>query len=157
AFYEELLAGHRVDPEAALGEPLEATGGDMIIVRDIAVTCVCPHHLLPASGVLHVGYVPGDRIVGLGGIARMARAFASRLILQETLCEQVAEALMQHLGARGAGCIARLKPACLTARGERATHASVITAATSGALRTDPALRNEFYALTNSAHSEANP
>lgn len=147
AFHEELLAGHRVNPAELLRETMPATGTDMIVVRDIAVTCVCPHHLLPASGVVHLGYVPGDRIVGLGALARLARAFASRLILQETLCEQIAESLVQHLGARGAACIADLKQACVTARGACAAQASVVTAATSGVLRNDAALRSEFYAL----------
>jgi GTP cyclohydrolase I len=154
AFHEELLAGYDSDPAVILRETLTASGGDLVLVRDIAITCVCPHHLLPASGVVHIGYVPGQRIVGLGALARLAHAFSRRLILQETLCEQIAEALVRELGARGAACIARLTPACLTARGERATHASVITTATAGELRSDSGLRAEFFAMMQG--SEAN-
>jgi len=154
AFHEELLSGYRMHPAEVLRETMPAANSGMVVVRDITVTCICPHHLLPASGILHIGYLPEDRIVGLGAIARLGRGFASRLILQETLCEQVASALVTHLGARGAACIARLEPGCLTARGERAAHASVVTAAMSGVLQSDPALRNEFYAL---ARSEVNP
>jgi GTP cyclohydrolase I len=147
AFHEELLAGHRVDPAEVLRATLPASGGDLVIVRDIAVTCVCPHHLLPASGVIHVGYLPRGRIVGLGALAQLAHAFARRLILQETLCEEIAAALVRELGARGAGCIAQLTPTSLTARGQRATHASVVTSATAGELRSDAGLRAEFFAM----------
>ena len=147
AYHDELLAGYRMDPAEVLRETLTATGSGLVIVRDLSVTCICPHHLLPASGVIHVGYYPNERIVGLGAIARLARGFAARLILQETLCEQIADALVQHLGARGAACVAQLEPACLTTRGERAAHASVITTATSGVLRKEAALRSEFFAV----------
>jgi GTP cyclohydrolase I len=147
AYHEELLAGYRMDPAEVLRDTLSTTSSGLVVVRDISVTCICPHHLLPASGVIHVGYYPNERIVGLGALARLARGFAARLILQETLCEQIAEALVRHLGARGAGCVAQLEPACLTTRGERAAHASVITTATSGVLRKDAALRSEFFAV----------
>ena len=150
AFHEELLSGHRADPAQILRETLTATATDLIVVRDLPVTCICPHHLLPATGVLHIGYLPDRRIVGFGALSRLAQAYARRLILQETLCERISEALCQHLGARGAGCIAELAPQCLTARGERPAHASVVTAATSGELRHDAALRSEFFALARS-------
>jgi GTP cyclohydrolase I len=111
--------------------------------------------LLPATGVLHIGYLPGERIVGFGALSRLAHAYARRLILQETLCECIAQALVTHLGARGAGCVADLRPLCLTARGDRPSHASVVTAATSGELSNDAELRREFFALTR--HKEARP
>jgi len=152
AYHEELLAGYRMDPAEVLRDTLSTTSSGLVIVRDISVTCICPHHLLPASGVIHVGYYPNERIVGLGALARLARGFAARLILQETLCEQIAEALVRHLGARGAGCVAQLEPACLTTRGERAAHASVITTATSGVLRKDAALRSEFFAVLSGSN-----
>ena len=157
AFHEELLSGHRDDPAAILRETLNATSHELIVVRDIPITCMCPHHLLPATGVLHIGYLPGERIVGFGALSRLAQAYARRLILQESLCERVAQALTEHLGARGAGCIAELRPLCLTARGERPAQASVVTAATSGELLHDAALRREFFDLVRTRGQEARP
>jgi GTP cyclohydrolase I len=153
AFHEELLCGYAADPAAILSETIAASSGDLIIVKDLAITCMCPHHLLPASGVLHLGYLPSDRIVGFGALERLAQALSRRLILQEALCEQIAEALTRELGARGAACIAELQPMCLTARGQRPGHARVVTAATSGVLRDNPDLRREFFALARSAES----
>jgi GTP cyclohydrolase IA len=154
-FHEELLSGYAADPAAILRDSIAASGGDMIVVKDLSITCMCPHHLLPATGVLHLGYLPSDRIVGFGALERLAHALSRRLVLQEALCEQVAQALVDHLGARGAGCIAELQPACLTARGKRPTHAKVVTAATSGILRDNADLRREFFALAQ--RSEARP
>jgi GTP cyclohydrolase I len=147
AFHEELLCGYAADPETILSDSIAASGGDLIVVKDLAITCMCPHHLLPATGVLHLGYLPGDRIVGFGALERLAHALSRRLILQETLCEQIADALVRHLGARGAGCIAELQPTCLVARGRRPAHARVVTAATSGIMRDAAEVRAEFFAL----------
>lgn len=154
-FHEELLSGYAADPAAILRDGIAAKAGDLIVVKDLSITCMCPHHLLPATGVLHLGYLPSDRIVGFGALERLAHAMSRRLVLQEALCEEVAQALVDHLGARGAGCIAELQPACLTARGKRPTHAKVITAATSGVLRENADLRREFFALAQ--RSEARP
>lgn len=148
AFHRELLSGYRDDAAAILRDTLAADGcEDMVVVRNIAVTCICPHHLLPATGNLHIGYLPAGRIVGLGALARLAHCYARRLILQESLCKQIAEALVQELGARGAACIAELTPTCMTVRGERATHAQAVTVATAGLLQSDAELRREFFAL----------
>jgi GTP cyclohydrolase IA len=156
AFHEELLAGHRVDPAQVLAETIPTSSSDLVLVRDIDVTCICPHHLLPASGVVHVGYVPNGKLVGLGALARLARCYAQRLILQETLSEQIAEALTDFLGAAAAGCVTELSPACLTCRGERPARARVITLALRGQMQTDPALRAEFLSLAR-ASTEARP
>jgi len=147
AFHGELLSGYRTDAREVLRDSVAATGGDLIVVRSIDVTCICPHHLLPASGVLHIGYVPAHKVVGLGAIARLAHCFSRRLILQETLCEEIVNALEAQLGAPAAGCIAELSPSCLTARGERPAHARAVSIATSGRLRSDPELRREFFTL----------
>lgn len=155
AFHEEFLCGYAAEPAALLRDSIASTGGDLIVVKDLAITCMCPHHLLPATGVLHLGYLPSDRIVGFGALERLAQAMSRRFILQEALCEQIAQALVDDLGARGAGCIAELQPLCLIARGKRPTHAKVVTAATSGVLREDPDLRREFFALAQ--RSEARP
>jgi GTP cyclohydrolase I len=137
AFHHELLSGYRVHAADVLRDTLAADGGGDI----------CPHHLLPATGRLHIGYVPDRRIVGFGALTRLAHAYARRLILQETLCSEIAEALVREVGARGAACIAELSPTCMTARGDRATHSQAVTVATAGLLQSDAELRREFFAL----------
>jgi GTP cyclohydrolase I len=154
AFHEEFLAGYRMSAREILAESVAADGGELVLIRRLDVTCICPHHLLPASGVLHLGYLPAGRVVGLGALARLAHCYARRLILQETLCEEIVSALDRELGAAGAACIAELAPACLNARGERPAHARVVSVATSGRLKSDAALRAEFLALCREPASE---
>jgi GTP cyclohydrolase I len=154
AFHEEFLSGYRMSAREILAESVAADGGELVLIRGLDVTCICPHHLLPASGVLHLGYLPAGRVVGLGALARLALCFSRRLILQETLCEEIVYALDRELGAAGAACIAELAPACLNARGERPAHARVVSVATSGRLQSDAALRAEFVALTRARVSE---
>jgi GTP cyclohydrolase I len=147
AFHDELLAGYRMDPKRILADTIPTRSHAMVVVRDIDVVCICPHHLLPAAGVVHVGYLPTERIVGFGALAQLARCYAQRLTLQETLCERVADALVEHLGAAASGCIAELAPACLTCRGARPVQARVVTYAVSGRMKHDADLRREFLGL----------
>ena len=104
----------------------------MVLVTSIATTTTCPHHLMPATGVAHVGYLPGERVVGLGAIARLVDCHAHRLALQEDLGRTIARSLVTHLGARAAGVVLDLAPTCLTARGGRRHGARAVTTAFEG-------------------------
>lgn len=131
AFANDLLSGYRLDPSVILADAMPS-GGELVLVRDLPTTIMCPHHLLPASGVVHLAYVPRGRVAGLGALARLVDCFARRLTLQETMSQQVADALVAHLGAAAAGCVADFSPACLTARGERRHGARVVSLGTAG-------------------------
>jgi GTP cyclohydrolase I len=113
-------------------------------VTRVATTTICPHHLVPASGVTHVGYWPSDGVVGLGAIARLVDCYSRRLALQEDLGQQIVDALVTHLGARAAGAVVDLSPACMTARGERRHESRAVTTAWGGAAIADAALRSEM-------------
>lgn len=136
AFADELLAGYSVDVAALLAEgcsPIQAPGRSRpVVLRKIAVSTLCPHHLLPALGDATVAYLPGDRLVGLGTLARLVDAFCRRLSLQEEIAEEVVAALRDHAGARAAHCQLTLRHTCLAARGARQARAVFQTAASGG-------------------------
>ena len=144
AFAQELLAGYGMDPAEILAESTAATTPGLVLLRDLPVTTVCPHHLMPASGVAHVAYLPGSRVAGFGSIGRLVDCFSRRLALQEALGQNVVDALATHLGARGAGCVLDLSPTCLTARGGRRHGARAVTYAWSGEMARDAAARSEM-------------
>lgn len=146
AFANDLLAGYQLDAAQILSERIAHNGSQLVVVSQLQTVIMCPHHLLPAVGHVHVGYMPDREVVGLGSIARLVQCFGQRLVLQETLAQQVADALVDVLGARGAGCVARLSPTCLTTRGERKHGADVVTVATAGQFQQDAAARAEFLA-----------
>jgi GTP cyclohydrolase I len=135
AWADDLLEGEAIDVEAVLREgsiPLDEAGAGLVVVRDLAVTTMCPHHLLPAHGTGLVAYLPGDRVAGIGTIAHVLDAFSRRLTLQERIGADVAAILVRELGARGALCKLALAHSCLTARGERKSGAVVETLAVAG-------------------------
>ncbi|HEX4334994.1 MAG TPA: GTP cyclohydrolase I [Polyangiaceae bacterium] len=144
AYERELLAGYAIDVPALLTaesgklSPDEPRG--LVVLRNVHVATLCPHHLLPGTGIATVAYVPGDRVVGIGALARTVEAFARRLTLQETIGEAVVRALVEHAGARGAYCRVELSHACLSTRGARQTEATLVTVARAGAPITDAEL-----------------
>jgi GTP cyclohydrolase IA len=120
---------------------------ELVLARGIPFRTVCEHHLLPFSGVAHVGYLPGERILGLSKLARLVEHFAARPQTQERLTKQVADCLFERLHPRGAGVVLEADHSCMTLRGVRAIGATTITSALLGSLRADQRSRTEFFAL----------
>jgi GTP cyclohydrolase IA len=121
---------------------------ELVLVRDIPLRSVCEHHLLPFVGVAHVGYLPGDRILGLSKLARTVAHFASRPQVQERLTAQVAGWLNDHLTPKGVGVVIEAEHTCMTLRGAQAVGSRTVTSTLLGTLRTDHRSRQEFFALT---------
>lgn len=139
AWADDLLEGEAIDAAAVLREgsiAIDADGAGLVVVRDLAVTTMCPHHLLPAMGTGLVAYLPGDRVAGIGTIAHVLDALSRRLTLQERIGADVAAMLVRELGARGALCRLALTHSCLSARGERKSGAIVETLAVAGSFAT---------------------
>jgi GTP cyclohydrolase I len=120
----------------------------LVVVRGIAFHSLCEHHLLPFSGLAHVGYLPDKRIVGLSKLARVVEKFARDLQTQERLTSQVADWLDHHLQPRGVGVVMEADHMCMSLRGVRSTGARTVTSAVHGVIRHDPRSRDEFFALT---------
>ncbi len=147
AWLGDLLDGYRRDPAAILGDAIPARRRGLVSVTGIDFHSVCPHHLLPSRGVAHVAYVPGDRIAGFGQIVQLVDALAHRFVLQEDLARGVADALVRHLGARGAACVLDAEQLCMTVRGGRRPHARAHTDAFLGVLGRDARLQRRFLRL----------
>jgi GTP cyclohydrolase I len=121
---------------------------ELVMVRDIPIKSVCEHHLLPFVGVAHVGYLPGERILGLSKLARVVELFAHGPQVQERLTKQIADWLDTHLQPRGIGVVISAEHLCMTLRGVQATGTRTLTSTLLGALREDPRSRAEFLDLT---------
>lgn len=148
--YAELLT-----PEPFQLTTFENDGGydELVLVRDIPFSSLCEHHLLPFHGVAHVGYLPGDRILGLSKLARVVGFYARRLQVQERMTGQIADALRDALQPRGVGVVLEAEHLCMSIRGVRAPGTRTVTSALYGLLRDDPASRQEFLELTRSSRS----
>ena len=127
--------------------PNDEAYDELVVVRDIPFRTVCEHHLLPFAGVAHVGYLPGERILGLSKLARLVDHYAARPQTQERLTKQIADNLAAQLQPRGAGVVLEAEHTCMTLRGVRARGATTITSALLGVLRADTRSRAEFLAV----------
>ena len=144
----------RMYTELLTPEPFDATtfpndGGydELVVAREIPFHSLCEHHLLPFTGVAHVGYLPGERIVGLSKLARVVDHFARALQVQERLTTQVAGWLQRELEPQGVGVVLEAEHACMSIRGVQKPGATTVTSALHGLVRDDPRTRQEFLAL----------
>ncbi|PKW14788.1 GTP cyclohydrolase I FolE [Saccharopolyspora spinosa] len=128
--------------------PNEEQYDELVLARAIPVRSVCEHHLLPFVGTAHVGYLPGDRILGLSKLARVVEHFACRPQVQERLTKQVADWLCEQLEPKGVGVVIEAEHTCMTLRGVQATGSNTVTSTLLGTLRQDARSRQEFFALT---------
>jgi GTP cyclohydrolase I len=121
---------------------------ELVLARDIPFHSLCQHHMLPFKGVAHVGYLPGDRILGLSKLARVVELFARDLQVQERLTKQVADCLQEQLAPKGVGVVLEAEHLCMSLRGVQAAGSRTVTSALHGILREDHRSRAEFFALT---------
>jgi len=147
--YDEIFAGLHDDPAKHLTVTFEANHDEMVMVRDIAVTSICEHHLAPFTGRAHVAYIPGDdgRITGLSKIARLVDGFAKRPQVQERLTTQIADALQEVLQATGVFVVIEAEHMCMSMRGVKKPGSLTITSAVRGLFKTNPATRAEAMSL----------
>ncbi|HEY3004562.1 MAG TPA: GTP cyclohydrolase I FolE [Kribbellaceae bacterium] len=143
--YAELLTPRAFDLTTF---PNDEGYDELVLARHIPVQSLCEHHLLPFHGVAHVGYLPGERILGLSKLARVVELFARDLQVQERLTQQVADWLQEHLSPKGVGVVIEAEHLCMSLRGVRATGSRTVTSALRGLLRDNPGSRQEFFALT---------
>ena len=146
--YRELLAGMRTRPEDVLTTTFDIGHDEMILVKDIELWSMCEHHLVPFTGVAHVGYIPAEngRITGLSKLARLVDVYARRPQVQERLTTQVADSLMEILEPRGCIVVIEAEHLCMTMRGVRKPGAKTVTSAVRGAMH-NAATRSEAMSL----------
>jgi GTP cyclohydrolase IA len=143
--YAELLTPQEFAPTTF---PNDQGYDELVVACDIPFHALCMHHLLPFHGVAHVGYLPGERIIGLSKLARVVDLFARDLQVQERLTEQIADWLDGHLRAKGLGVVLEAEHMCMTLRGVQKPGARTVTSALRGSVRDDPRTRQEFLDLT---------
>ena len=120
----------------------------LVVAQAIPFHSLCMHHLLPFRGLAYVGYLPGERIIGLSKLARVVELFARDLQIQERLTVQIADWLQAELEPAGVGVVLEAEHMCMSLRGVQQPGARTVTSALRGAIRDDHQTRQEFLALT---------
>lgn len=149
AWINEFAAGYEQDPKGILQIGFSEQCDELIIVKNIPFVSHCAHHIVPFSGVGHIGYLPNKdgKITGLSKLARVLDVFACRLQVQERVTRQTAHAIMNNLEARGVGVILEAEHSCMVCRGVKKPGATTVTSCLLGAMRDDQHLRTEFMSL----------
>ena len=147
--YEDWFSGYAEDPHEYLLRTFEEVEGydEMIVLKDIRFESHCEHHLAPIIGRAHIGYLPGERLLGLSKLARVVTHFSRRLQVQERLTTQVADWLAAALHPKGVGVVLEAEHACMSLRGVRAAGSMTLTSALAGIVRDDERTRAEFFSL----------
>jgi GTP cyclohydrolase I len=142
--YAEMLAVPEFDMTTF---PNDEEYDELVLVENIPVQSLCEHHMLPFVGVAHVGYLPGERILGLSKFARLVDFHARNAQTQERLTKRIADHLQRQLSPYGVGVVIEAEHTCMSLRGARVAGARTVTSALFGQLRDDPASRAEFLSL----------
>jgi GTP cyclohydrolase IA len=147
--YAEILAGLYADPDAVLDKTFDENHRELVLVRDIPMSSLCEHHLLPFNGVAHVGYIPGcnGRVTGLSKIARLVDLYARRPQVQERITAQVADALVSRMEPQGVIVVIDAEHLCMSMRGIRKPGSRTTTSAVRGLFQTSASSRAEAMAL----------
>ena len=147
--YEEIFAGIGKDPSEVMSAVKGADHDEMIMVKDIPLSALCEHHMLPFNGKAHVAYIPNKdgRITGLSKIARVVDVCAKRLQVQERLTTQVADAIETALEPRGVFVVIEAEHLCMTMRGVKKPGSLTVTSAVRGLFRSDERTRQEAISL----------
>ena len=145
--YEEIFAGLYQDAKEPLSKTFRADNEEMVIEKDIVFYSTCEHHFMPFYGKAHVAYIPNGRVVGLSKLARTVEVFAKRPQIQEQLTTQVADALMEHLNAKGVMVMMEAEHMCMTMRGVKKPGSKTVTFAMRGAFEQDETLVNRFLMM----------
>jgi GTP cyclohydrolase I len=148
--YSELLQGYHQDVKTVINGAMfdvEYGEDEMVVVGDIPYNSMCEHHMLPFVGKVHVGYIPGGKVVGLSKIPRIVDMFARRLQVQERLTNEIADALVQAINPKGVMVVVEGQHSCASLRGVKKHGINMTTTARRGEFRSDLKTRDEFYRL----------
>lgn len=142
---QEIFGGYDGDPKEILLKRFGSSASDLVIEKDIAFFSMCEHHLLPFYGKVAVGYVPNGKVVGLSKLVRLVNLYARRAQIQENLTEQIADALMENLDAKGVIVYVQAEHMCMSMRGVNRPGVVTSTLSHRGLLSQDKSLRDAFF------------
>jgi len=147
--YAEMFSGLHDDPRVHLKKVFSEKYDEVVVVRDIAFSSMCEHHLLPFSGKAHIGYIPDGRVVGLSKLVRVVESVARRPQVQERMTETIADLLVSELNAKGVAVIVEASHSCMTIRGVCKPDSLCVTSAMKGIFRSNISSRSEILQLMN--------
>lgn len=145
--YEEVFSGIGKTAEEHLSKSFVAKSDDLVVEKDITYYSMCEHHFVPFYGKVHIAYIPNGRVAGLSKLARTVEVYAKKPQLQENLTVEIAESIMEYLGAKGVMVMVEGEHMCMTMRGVKKPGTKTITTAYRGIFKEDIELKREAMML----------
>jgi GTP cyclohydrolase IA len=145
--YAELFSGLHDDPRIHLRKFFTEKYDEMVLVRDISFNSMCEHHMLPFTGVAHIGYIPNGKVVGLSKLARVVESVSHRPQVQERMTEEIANLLIEELDVKGVAVVIEATHSCMTIRGVRKPGSICVTSAMKGIFRSNLSSRSDVMTL----------
>ena len=145
--YAEMFSGLARDPKIHLEKVFTESYDEVVLIKDISFCSMCEHHLLPFTGVAHVGYLPDGKVVGLSKLARVVEDVARRPQVQERMTETIAQLVETQLNARGVAVVLEASHSCMTIRGIKKPGATCTTSSMRGVFRENLSSRAEILGL----------
>lgn len=145
-----MCQGYQQSPvDVTNGAVFQENHNEMVVVRNIDIHSLCEHHMVPFTGVVHIGYIPNGQVLGLSKLARIAEIFARRLQVQERLTRQIADAVLETVQPLGVAVVIECRHFCMVMRGVQKTAATTTTSSVRGCFETNPKTRAEFFSIVN--------
>jgi GTP cyclohydrolase I len=126
-YINELLAGLKKKSPGVTSFPNVRNYIGIVMSDCIEFWSICEHHFLPFGGMAWVLYIPENKLIGYSKFARIVDHFARRPQLQENLCSDVADYIVQECNVRGVMVYMRAKHGCTQCRGVKASSRSGLT------------------------------
>jgi GTP cyclohydrolase I len=149
AMYAEMFAGLKLNPARHLEVTFPEQYDEVVLIRDIAFTSMCEHHLLPFSGVAHVAYIPDGKVIGLSKIARVVEEVSRKPQVQERMTQTIADMVNEHLYTSGVAVVISAEHSCMSIRGIRKPGSRTVTSALRGEFKNNSLTRAELMSLIN--------
>ena len=151
---KELTVGYKQDVKTLINDAMFTVDyNEMVVVTNIEFYSLCEHHMLPFYGQAHIAYIPNGKVVGLSKIPRIVDMFARRLQVQEQMTQQIANTIMDELGAAGVGVVIEGHHMCMSMRGVEKHSARMSTSTLLGSFKKSET-RAEFLSLVNAAKKD---
>lgn len=145
--YDEVFSGYKQNPKDLMKTFTEGSCKEMVILKNCEFYSMCEHHMFPFFGHISIGYIPNGKVIGISKLARLVDCFAKRMQIQERLTSQIADTIMDKLGALGVMVVCEGVHFCMRSRGVKKQDASMVTSAVRGIFAEDSKTRQEFLSL----------